>query len=158
MSLKHGKVISTLKKLMKELGIKTIKELLGVRTIQIARKILIDTIPTGYTEKDWIDKTLHIDHREPKEYFLKLYGDNLKQALIEANQVSNLRLITQRENNRKSNSYALMPDNTELPYSEWIATKSLPNVEDNGIISKENGTNIEQFSTVSHILPHSPTF
>jgi len=124
-SLKQGEVIPGLKKLMKKAGIKSIQELMGVKTIQIARKMLLKTIPQGYTEQDWIDKSLHIDHREPLNYFIRLHGDNLKLALIQANQITNLRLITAKDNLRKSNSYALMPDNTELIYEDWVMTKGI---------------------------------
>lgn len=128
-SLKQGKVIRALKTVMKRVGIKSIQELTGVKTVQMARKMLLKSIPEGYTEKDWLDQSLHIDHREPLSYFLRLYGDNLKLALVEANQITNLRLIDARENRRKSGSYALMPDNTELIYEEWVMTKA---VEING--------------------------
>lgn len=124
-SLKLGKVISGLKTLMKRLGIKSIQELTGVKTIQIARKMLLKTIPPEYTEQDWVDQTLHIDHREPVNYFIRLHGDNLKLALIQANQITNLRLITAKENLRKGNGYALMPDNTELLYEDWVKTKAV---------------------------------
>jgi len=125
MSIKLGEVTSSLKTLMKKVGIKSVQELTGVKTIQIARKMLLKTIPQGYTEKDWIDKSLHIDHREPLSYFLRLHGDNLKLALVEANQITNLRLIEAKENKRKHNSYALMPDNTELLYEDWVKTKAV---------------------------------
>jgi hypothetical protein len=124
-SLKQGELIRSLKTLMKKAGIKSIQELTGVKTIQMARKMLLKTMPQGYTEQDWIDKLLHIDHREPLSYFLRLHGDNLKLALIQANQITNLRLIEAKENLRKHSSYALMPDNTELLYEDWVKTKGI---------------------------------
>ena len=124
-ALKQGEVIPALKKLMKKAGIKSIQELMGVKTIQIARKMLLKTIPQGYTKQDWVDQSLHIDHREPLSYFLRLHGDNLKLALIQANQITNLRLIEAKENLRKNSSYALMPDNTELIYEDWVKTKAV---------------------------------
>ena len=124
-SLKQGEVIPALKTLMKKAGIKSIQELTGVKTIQIARKMLLKTMPQGYTEQDWINQSLHVDHREPVNYFIRLHGDNLKLALIQANQITNLRLITAKENLRKNSSYALMPDNTELLYEDWVKTKAV---------------------------------
>jgi hypothetical protein len=124
-SLKQGEVIRALKRLMKKVGIKSIQELMGVKTIQIARNMLLKTIPQGYTEQDWIDQSLHTDHKEPVSYFTRFHGDNLKLALIQANQITNLRLIEAKENLRKHSSYALMPDNTELLYEDWVKTKAV---------------------------------
>ncbi len=124
-ALKQGEVIPALKKLMKKLGIQSIQELMGVKTIQTARKMLLKTMPQGYTEQDWINQSLHIDHREPVNYFLRLHGDNLKLILIQANQITNLRLIAAKENIRKGSQYALMPDNTELLYEDWVKTKAV---------------------------------
>jgi hypothetical protein len=124
-SIKQGELIRSLKKLMKKVGIKSIQELMGVKTIKTARNMLLKTLPEGYTEQDWLDQSLHLDHREPVNYFLRLYGDNLKLALVEANQITNLRLITAKDNLRKHSSYALMPDNTELLYEDWVKTKAV---------------------------------
>jgi hypothetical protein len=124
-SLKQGEVIRALKTLMKRVGIKSIQELTGVKTIQMARKILLKTIPQGYTEQDWIDSSLHTDHKEPLSYFTRFHGDNLKLALVEANQITNLRLITAKDNLRKHNSYALMPNNTKLLYEDWVKTRGI---------------------------------
>ena len=103
-------------------------QLFKIETIEVASpvtSITFSSIPQGYTEQDWLDQSLHIDHREPVNYFIRLHGDNLKLALIQANQITNLRLITAKENLRKNSSYALMSDNTELLYEDWVKTKAV---------------------------------
>ena len=107
-------------------------KILGVESYEEALSRLLKTLPEGYTEQDWLDGKLVIDHKIPISWF----DLTIMSQLLEAGNINNLQLLTVKENLLKSNYYG--------------------HLDNGGIILREEWTIMRQVSTQSHIIPLLP--
>jgi len=119
-----------LRKLFKLSGLKKDKksiELLGVSWIEAYNK-LIDTLPEGYTEQDWLDRKLHVDHKIPISWYERLYGTLTEDIIKRVNHISNLQLLPVNDNLAKSNKYGHGINNEIILYEYWVITEQLSTI------------------------------
>lgn len=113
---------SQIHKLFKSSGQKKDKrstELLGV-TWEEAYSSLLKTIPEGYTEQDWLEGKLHIDHKIPISWYKELYGTLTEELIKKANHISNLQLLPAKDNLTKRNTYGHGMNNEIINYEDWV--------------------------------------
>jgi len=107
-------------------------KILGVESYEEALSRLLKTLPEGYTEQDWLDGKLVIDHKIPISWF----DLTIMSQLLEAGNINNLQLLTKEQNSLKSNHYG--------------------DLDNGGIILREEWTIMRQVPTHSHIIPLLP--
>ena len=119
-----------LRKLFKLSGLKREKrsmELLGIPWKELYNGLL-KTLPEGYTEQDWLDGKLHVDHKIPIAWFKRLYGTITEDLIKRINHISNLQLIPKEQNMSKGNRYGHGINNEIILYEDWVITEQLSTV------------------------------
>lgn len=119
-----------LRRLFKLSGLKREKrsiELLGVSWKE-AHNRLIKTLPEGYTEQDWLDGKLHVDHKIPIAWFKRLYGTLTEDLIKRINHISNLQLIPKEQNISKGDRYGHGINNEIILYENWVITEQLSTI------------------------------
>jgi hypothetical protein len=91
-----------------------------------AKDILLRTIPVGYTEQDWLDGKLDIDHKIPLSWYKRYYGSLTDELILEAGSINNLQLLPKDDNYRKKNLYGHLDNGGIISYEEWIKTRQVP--------------------------------
>lgn len=119
-----------LRKLFKLSGLKREKrsmELLGVSWAEAYNRLL-KTLPEGYTEQNWLDGKLHVDHKIPVSWYERLYGTITEDLIKRINHISNLQLLPVNDNLSKSNKYGHGINNEIILYEGWVITEQLSTV------------------------------
>ena len=97
-------------------------KILGVKSYEEALSRLLKTLPDGYTEQDWLDGKLAIDHRIPISWF----DLTIMSQLLEAGNINNLQLLTVKENLLKSNYYGHLDNGGIILREEWTIMRQFP--------------------------------
>jgi len=93
-----------------------------------AHNRLIKTLPEGYTEQDWLDGKLHVDHKIPIAWFKRLYGTLTEDLIKRINHISNLQLIPKEQNISKGDRYGHGINNEIILYENWVITEQLSTI------------------------------
>ena len=96
------------------------REILGVG-YEEAYVRLLETIPVGYTEMDWLEGRLEIDHKIPLSWF----NLDTEKEIKEAGNISNLQLLPREENLLKSNNYGHLDTGGIILYEEWLLKRQV---------------------------------
>lgn len=119
-----------LRKLFKLSGLKREKrsmELLGIPWKELYNGLL-KTLPEGYTEQDWLNRKLHVDHKIPIAWFKRLYGTLTEDLIKRINHISNLQLIPKEQNISKGDRYGHGINNEIILYEDWVITEQLSTI------------------------------
>lgn len=119
-----------LRKLFKLSGLKREKrsmELLGIPWKELYNGLL-KTLPEGYTEQDWLNRKLHVDHKIPIAWFKRLYGTLTEDLIKRVNHISNLQLIPKEQNISKGDRYGHGINNEIILYEDWVITEQLSTI------------------------------